>query len=725
MMSPAATTAPATTDRETPPPRARRSDLLHLMTLWSFAVAQPLYDRLGQQGNFLIDQNISPAVIYTLCGLLSLGLPAGCMAVLWLAGWCSRNCYEVGYRLHVAGLLMLILLPASRRLEALLLPGWGIMLCAMIATGALWACYFRWSTARAVVSWAGLGILLFPLLFISQSPALRKLVAVYAQLTNNWQPVPVVMVVFDEFCGATIQTPEHEIDATRFPHFAALARESTWFRNAATVSPDTVRALPAILSSRYPQGNLIPTNRQLPQNLFHTLAGTGAYDLAIFEPVSALAPRQPPAQPSRNHSSLGRLRFLCDILSKVYLFQITPQAWHRQLPEIPRVWFGLAELSPIDQSARRGVFTYTWGAQRDQQFQHFLNTLDGSERPTLHFMHILLPHLPWSFEPEGRRYAPDGEDSALLDTDTQHAAHGAWANDELLVARQQQRYLLQVLYVDQLLGQLVARLRETGMYDRCLLVVTADHGISFRPGVARRKFTPENQAEILSVPLLIKRPGQTMGQRDDRPVETIDIFPTICDELGLALQQPVDGRSLWNTSLPHRTEYTLTLEPRQYKIAPSVVAKSSAQALLRSRFGSGADPQALYRIGPAQNLIGQPAQALLARETQPQVQLVLTAGQDTLHADADTEIPAFFAGRVVSRLPTDEPVLIAVAVNGTIQGVTRTYLDAVVRNQWELMLPPQVFRPGKNAVAYYSVQRNPNGVQKLQPCQIVTESTTK
>jgi hypothetical protein len=41
---------------------------------------------------------------------------------------------------------------------------------------------------------------------------------------------------------------------------------------------------------------------------------------------------------------------------------------------------------------------------------------------------------------------------------------------------------MQAAYTDQLLGTIVQRLRRTGLYDRSLLVVTADHGMAFTPG---------------------------------------------------------------------------------------------------------------------------------------------------------------------------------------------------------------------------------------------------
>ena len=78
------------------------------------------------------------------------------------------------------------------------------------------------------------------------------------------------------------------------------------------------------------------------------------------------------------------------------------------------------------------------------------------------------------------------------------------------------RHLLQVGYTDHLVGQLLERLRRTGLLERALLVVTADHGYSFRVGVeSRRLSASDNVEEIAPVPLFVKAPGQTEGTVDD------------------------------------------------------------------------------------------------------------------------------------------------------------------------------------------------------------------
>ncbi len=77
------------------------------------------------------------------------------------------------------------------------------------------------------------------------------------------------------------------------------------------------------------------------------------------------------------------------------------------------------------------------------------------------------------------------------------------------------------------------KLRDAGAYDKTLVIITADHGASYREGRSRR--TPQegrNVSDILRVPLFVKLPDQRRGEAVERIVETVDILPTILDVLG-------------------------------------------------------------------------------------------------------------------------------------------------------------------------------------------------
>jgi membrane-anchored protein YejM (alkaline phosphatase superfamily) len=161
---------------------------------------------------------------------------------------------------------------------------------------------------------------------------------------------------------------------------------------------------------------------------------------------------------------------------------------------------------------------------RSTVFRSFVASLEKQGRPGFHFLHIQLPHLPWHYLPSGHAYSPFGW----------FTAKGHYLRDPSWAIDAWQRHLLQVGFVDLLLGELLDRLEEIDLYEECLLVVTADHGISFWPGWHYGSLKDQNHPEdALAVPLLIKLPNQRRGEVSWRNVESIDIAPTIAEVIGV------------------------------------------------------------------------------------------------------------------------------------------------------------------------------------------------
>jgi arylsulfatase A-like enzyme len=101
----------------------------------------------------------------------------------------------------------------------------------------------------------------------------------------------------------------------------------------------------------------------------------------------------------------------------------------------------------------------------------------------------------------------------------------------------------QIRYVDEQLGRLFEQLRRDGLYDRSLIVVTADHGDGFMEHGFISHSTVAYE-ELVRVPLLMKLPGQRYaGRVVDDQVRLIDVMPTVL-ELARLDSPRVSGRSL-------------------------------------------------------------------------------------------------------------------------------------------------------------------------------------
>ena len=100
---------------------------------------------------------------------------------------------------------------------------------------------------------------------------------------------PVVLLIFDEFPMTALLNDQEQVDAKRFPNFAALSRHSDWFRNALTVADATEQAVPAILTGDFPKPNGVASYTDHPRNLF-TLFDSSSYRMNVSESQTDLCP---------------------------------------------------------------------------------------------------------------------------------------------------------------------------------------------------------------------------------------------------------------------------------------------------------------------------------------------------------------------------------------------------------------------------------------------------
>ena len=84
-----------------------------------------------------------------------------------------------------------------------------------------------------------------------------------------------------------------------------------------------------------------------------------------------------------------------------------------------------------------------------------------------------------------------------------------------------------IAYTDFHLNRLFDFLRELGIYEKTLIVITADHGEEFMEH--GKMLHVQLYDETMHVPLIIKLPHKNEHRRIDNPAGVIDIMPTILD----------------------------------------------------------------------------------------------------------------------------------------------------------------------------------------------------
>jgi len=240
------------------------------------------------------------------------------------------------------------------------------------------------------------------------------------------------------------------------------------------------------------------------------------------------------------------------------------------------------------------------------------------------------------------------------------------------------------------------------------VVVMADHGVAFNVGaIDRRTLVPSNVASIAPVPLFVKRPRQRRGRIDRAWVRHTDVLPTLASIAHVRIGYRTAGRNAFSSKVRGRRKLRIASRTRKGSIAISTRAlQRRKRALLRRKirlFGSGA--RSIYARGPNARLLFRPVTRLrVLRQGKVHAKLV---GPDRLARVRvrSTFIPAFVAGRIRGNRKRGRRNL-AVAVNGRIRGVTRTFrLRHRRQESFALMVPPGAFREGANAVEVFQVGR--------------------
>jgi arylsulfatase A-like enzyme len=165
------------------------------------------------------------------------------------------------------------------------------------------------------------------------------------------------------------------------------------------------------------------------------------------------------------------------------------------------------------------------------------------DRPFFLFLHYFDPHFAY-LEHEGFRFERGAPYQGWIESHTPR--NQMMERLETLTdadAREMRRlYDSEIAFTDHHIGRVLDRLRELELYDRTLILVTADHGEEFLDhghlGHGKTLYQ-----DVIAVPLVVRYPGRGAGVVE-RPVALIDLFPTVLAAVGVKPGAEVEGVSL-------------------------------------------------------------------------------------------------------------------------------------------------------------------------------------
>lgn len=209
-----------------------------------------------------------------------------------------------------------------------------------------------------------------------------------------------------------------------------------------------------------------------------------------------------------------------------------------------------------DDAYSDGAMT-VWGV-------HMLEQFAKSDKPFFLTLGYRKPHLPfvapkkyWDMHDRSKidiaayRKAPEGSPAYALHPGYELNAYSDVDIRALPDDPEKQRELIHgyracVSYIDAQIGKVLDKLEETGLADKTVIVLWGDHGWHLGDHSIWCKHT--NYEQATHSPLIISvgpgAGGREPGKKSSSPVESVDIFPTLCELAGLPVPEQLEGTSL-------------------------------------------------------------------------------------------------------------------------------------------------------------------------------------
>lgn len=459
---------------------------------------------------------------------------------------------------------------------------------------------------------------------------------------------PVVMVVFDEFSFASLLDTSGKIDPVLYPNLTKLAKQADVYPHYTTPSDETTSLFAALLTSKRYDPHRKPDYRTLPSNLFTDFAKSG-YNLRVREAATNMCP--PKLCPGDAPPKTAQ-----DVLSQL-------------------------------------------ANGRIERFRKWMGLISAPKKPTLWWTHLMLPHGPLAYDAAGQKYNPFSHEE--IPGLNNFPSFG----DPWLVRQGWQRYQLHLLLVDRLVGELIAQMKRAGIYDRSLLVLTADHGGGFgHMNSHPHQIDHRTAVDIASTPLIVKRPRQARGRYVGRHVRLYDLLPGVA-QIAHVKTGPTYGYSFAGAAAKKIPSEVVTLDRKgktrrwsfglYRKLLRATIARRVAV------FGQhGAEFSRLWRQGPHSELVGEPVSALRTAKASRAVSWGLT---DPKRFKAVRRASAFLPIHVVAKVHgVKRGTPFAVAVDGVVQGTGRVAQTTASKDLWvSSVVAPSALKDGANSIALY------------------------
>jgi arylsulfatase A-like enzyme len=352
----------------------------------------------------------------------------------------------------------------------------------------------------------------------------------------------IIFIQCDQFRAGLNKRSGYPLDVT--PFMDSLAQSGVWFDKAYCASPSCVPSRQATWTGRWPTATEITLNGQFPQHKADFKRGMDQVIKASGYKMAAIG--------KMFHSYLHRYPKRFD-----YFKMHGSLGWHTNNPKIKKF---NAYLHSTDFYAHFKPAPFPAEMQQPYRMvseaQDWLDSL-GQGDPFFMYLSFTEPHNPYqASEPYYSMFPPHKLPPLKAGPETIHKKGRKFIllkelfekglpHFEERLPRIRSIYLGMMRLIDDQVKRLVEYLKQKGLYENTVIIFTADHGdYAGEYGLIKKGAgVPES---LCRVPMWWHG-GGIIQRKIPHPahVSNTDIFPTICDMLGVPFPRGVQGRSLW------------------------------------------------------------------------------------------------------------------------------------------------------------------------------------
>ncbi len=376
-------------------------------------------------------------------------------------------------------------------------------------------------------------------------------------------PRPNILILMpDQFRADCLSCAGHPQMKT--PNLDSIASQGTRFTQAASVSPVCMPARASFISSRYPHNHGMWRNSGcLPANdesLFHHLQRAGYCTAHIgkshyyphggdhmrnYEDYMHARGLEYVHEVTGPWATTGMRSYMTDRLEEHGLYEAFKRDY-QQRREARKEKPLMVKPSPLPPDLFLDSYVGDKATKYVGEYE--------DQRPMCLFVGFPGPHEPWDAPGEyAEMYDEDKtpdpipwpQENRDLPPETRDMddfqPKGSTTPEN--ISKIQANYFGKISLIDHWIGQILGALQERNMLEDTMVVFWSDHGEML--GDHRRVFKSTFHESSMRVPLIMSWPGHFQdGETSDVLAETVDIFPTILDSLGLEASERSLGRSL-------------------------------------------------------------------------------------------------------------------------------------------------------------------------------------